>query len=211
MHPNYVHTQHISDYHPHAADPTSDGTATVPDSASHGFIPPIKVSTDPVPPQAQAASPYMKSPASATLSHTPTGGLRSESSPLASRKEKKLAAGEPVTAEDVPWAPEVQRLYDEFIQEERRYVNEGRWDLFPAGSRLFVGNLSSESVTKRDIFAVFHVHGRLAQISIKQAYGFVQFLKADDCLHALQKEEGRQIRDKRIRMRFIDTRLSSHA
>lgn len=63
----------------------------------------------------------------------------------------------------------------------------------------FEGNLSSEKVTKRDIFHVFHIYGELAQISIKQAYGFVQFLRAEDCQYALESEQGTQIRDKRIR------------
>ena len=62
-----------------------------------------------------------------------------------------------------------------------------------------IGNLSSEKVTKRDIFHVFHYYGDLAQISIKQAYGFVQFLRTDDCAKALEAEQGTQIRDKRIR------------
>ena len=61
------------------------------------------------------------------------------------------------------------------------------------------GNLSSEKVTKRDIFHVFHTFGDLAQISIKQAYGFVQFLRTEDCMRALEREQGTQIRDKKIR------------
>lgn len=120
-------------------------------------------------------------------------------SPLESRREQKLAAGEVLTSDDEKWTADVQQKYDEFIQDERRYVNEGRWDSFPQGSRLFVGNLSSESVTKRDIFHVFHPYGRLAQISIKQAFGFVQFLNADDCMRALDSEQGRSIKDKKIR------------
>jgi len=66
------------------------------------------------------------------------------------------------------------------------------------------GNLSSEKVTKRDIFHVFHPYGEIAQISIKQAYGFVQFLRVEDCTRALNAEQGRQIRDKRIRGSRID-------
>jgi len=64
---------------------------------------------------------------------------------------------------------------------------------------LVAGNLSSEKVTKRDIFHVFHPYGDLAQISIKQAYGFVQFLRNEDCSKALEGEQGTQIREKRIR------------
>ena len=41
--------------------------------------------------------------------------------------------------EDVPWGPEVQRKYDDFLHNERIYVTEGLWDRFPPGSRLFVG------------------------------------------------------------------------
>jgi len=66
-------------------------------------------------------------------------------------------------------------------------------------SNHLLGNLSSEKVTKRDIFHVFHTYGDLAQISIKQAYGFVQFLRTEDCVRALDREQGTQIRDKKIR------------
>ena len=72
---------------------------------------------------------------------------------------------------------------------------------------VLLGNLSSEKVTKRDIFHVFHTYGALAQISIKQAYGFVQFLRTEDCVRAMDMEQGTQIRDKKIR-EFIIIRLS---
>lgn len=47
--------------------------------------------------------------------------------------------------EDTPWGPEVQKLYDEFLREERVYVTEGLWDRFPYGSRLFVGVYAATS------------------------------------------------------------------
>jgi nuclear polyadenylated RNA-binding protein 3 len=121
------------------------------------------------------------------------------STPLESRREYKIAAGLNLSDDDQPWTPDTQRKYDKFIEDERKYVSEGRWEQFPYGSRLFVGNLSSERVTKRDIFHAFHRYGDLAQISIKQAYGFVQFLRPQDCSVALAREEGRQIRGKKIR------------
>jgi nuclear polyadenylated RNA-binding protein 3 len=40
---------------------------------------------------------------------------------------------------EVSWTPAVQKLYDEFLADERMYVSEGLWDRFPAGSRLFIG------------------------------------------------------------------------
>lgn len=98
------------------------------------------------------------------------------------------------------WSPRTQSLYDQFLEDERRYVTEGIWDRFPAGSRLFVGNLPSEKVTKRDLFHKFHRHGKLAQISIKQAYGFVQFLEAASCLAALNAEQGVEIRGRKVHL-----------
>ncbi|KAI9682723.1 MAG: hypothetical protein M1829_006710 [Trizodia sp. TS-e1964] len=37
------------------------------------------------------------------------------------------------------WTPEIQRKYDAFIQDEKKYVTDGQWDKFPANSRLFIG------------------------------------------------------------------------
>ncbi|KAF2685587.1 hypothetical protein K458DRAFT_387546 [Lentithecium fluviatile CBS 122367] len=102
--------------------------------------------------------------------------------------------------EDQRWPPEINRLYEDFLDQERRFVTEGQWDQFPVGSRLFIGNLPTEKVTKRDIFHRFYRHGQLAQISIKQAYGFVQFLHAESCAKALQAEQGQQVRGKKMHL-----------
>ena len=101
---------------------------------------------------------------------------------------------------DRPWSPNTQAVYDQFLGDERNYVLEGVWDRFPIGSRLFVGNLPTEKVTKRDLFHVFHKYGRLAQISIKQAYGFVQFLESDSCARALQVEQSVEIRGRKVHL-----------
>lgn len=120
------------------------------------------------------------------------------------------------TDDEAPWPPDIQRKYDEFLRDERVYVTEGLWDRFPPGSRLFVGmflkfliitrklttvlgNLPTERVTKRDLFHLFHKYGKLAQISIKQAYGFIQFLDSSSCHQALQVEQGGLVRGRSIR------------
>ncbi|KAJ5683969.1 uncharacterized protein N7477_000314, partial [Penicillium maclennaniae] len=107
-----------------------------------------------------------------------------------SRIDKQPVRTGKASDDDAPWGPEVQKKYDEFLHDERVYVTEGLWDRFPVGSRLFVGNLPTERVTKRDMFHLFHKYGKLAQISIKQAYGFIQFLEAGACHAALQVEQG---------------------
>ena len=61
------------------------------------------------------------------------------------------------------------------------------------------GNLPTEKVTKRDIFHRFYQHGTLAQISIKQAYGFVQFMDAESCRKAIDKEQGQMVRGRKMR------------
>ncbi|KAI7327580.1 hypothetical protein KC315_g7033 [Hortaea werneckii] len=143
--------------------------------------------------QQQTQTPY-------TSAQSYSASLSASNTPIESRREWKLAAGQIPSPEDRPWNAEVQKKYDAFIEAERGYVSEGRWEQFPTGSRLFVGNLSSEKVTKRDIFHVFHPYGELAQISIKQAYGFVQFLRAEDCARALNGEQGVKIREKRVHL-----------
>lgn len=67
------------------------------------------------------------------------------------------------------------------------------------GIDVLKGNLPTERVTKRDLFHRFHKYGRLAQISIKQAYGFIQFVEPEACRAALKSEEGGLIRGRKIR------------
>ena len=237
MNPNYVHSQHIRDYHPHAANPavqsharnssadnTDSGSATFAQSTPGATFQQPTVNTQTYqngqPPNNGVATPSTQTFPPAQQQYTING------TPVESRREFKINAGETPTSDDMPWTQDIQRKYDYFMEEERRYVNEARWDQFPNGSRLFVGrldpehsihrhltgssgNLSSEKVTKRDIFHVFHTYGDLAQISIKQAYGFVQFLRTEDCQRALNEEQGRQIRDKRVRKCFLRSCVTS--
>ncbi|KAI6245896.1 hypothetical protein HI914_06136 [Erysiphe necator] len=111
-----------------------------------------------------------------------------------------LADQDEVDYFETKWAPEVQKMYDEFLEDERRYVTEGLWDRFPMGSRLFIGNLPSEKVTKRDLFHIFYHYGKIAQISIKQAYGFIQFLHSDHCYRALDCEQGSEVRGRKMHL-----------
>ncbi|PGH21574.1 hypothetical protein AJ80_03134 [Polytolypa hystricis UAMH7299] len=125
----------------------------------------------------------------------------SPSSGVQSREQSdKQAVSSHDGDEEAPWGPDIQRKYDGFLQNERAYVTEGVWDRFPPGSRLFIGNLPTEKVTKRDLFHLFHEYGDLAQISIKQAYGFIQFLDDKSCSNALRVEQGSIIRGRKIHL-----------
>lgn len=80
---------------------------------------------------------------------------------------------------DIPFTPDDTRAYERFLNEEEEYVASGHWERFPFGSRMFVGNLPSNRVTKAQLFKLFSKYGRVAQIVMKQAYGFIQFHEPD--------------------------------
>ncbi|KAJ9486048.1 hypothetical protein VN97_g7288 [Penicillium thymicola] len=154
-------------------------------------------------------------PPVATFPQTPSTGAESQGSlqetSVASKKGRVDKQGRPIklSDDDTPWGPEVQKKYDEFLHDERIYVTEGLWDRFPMGSRLFVGNLPTERVTKRDMFHIFHKYGKLAQISIKQAYGFIQFLEASSCHAALGVEQGAIVRGRKIHLEISKPQRST--
>ncbi|KAF3005127.1 hypothetical protein E8E13_010277 [Curvularia kusanoi] len=127
------------------------------------------------------------------------GGAHMSLAPGAGQAQLQRSSS-PGDDEDIRWGPETNRLYEAFLDQERKFVTEGQWDQFPMGSRLFIGNLPTEKVTKRDIFHRFYRHGRLAQISIKQAYGFVQFLDAESCRRALDTEQGQAVRGRKMHL-----------
>jgi hypothetical protein len=41
--------------------------------------------------------------------------------------------------DDGPFPPELERPYEDFLQEERQNVTDAKWERFPDGSRLFIG------------------------------------------------------------------------
>ncbi|KAK1982241.1 RNA recognition domain-containing protein [Colletotrichum cereale] len=93
-----------------------------------------------------------------------------------------------------------QKHWDTFVNDERRYMADAKWDRFPDGSRIFIGNLSSERVSKRDVFDIFHKYGRLAQISLKSAYGFVQYHNLEDAQAAMDNLQGVEIKGRKIHL-----------
>ena len=90
--------------------------------------------------------------------------------------------------------------WESFLQDERKYVSEARWDRFPEGSRLFIGNLSSERASKKEVFDIFAPYGNLAQISLKQAYGFVQYHTAAEGQAALDNLQGIDIKGRKVHL-----------
>lgn len=138
-------------------------------------------------------------PPSVSFNHSPQD-TNSPQPYLQSHRMPSVVSSDGHDNDDRPWGPIVQKKYDEFLDRERTYVTEGLWERFPKGSRLFIGNLPSEKLTKRDLFHVFHKYGELAQISIKQAFGFVQFHDASACHKALEMEQGKEVRGRKMHL-----------
>lgn len=199
IHPNYVHSQHIRDYHPHANNPafqphtrsgSSSGQGNVADPNARNYVPPVhspsnasasqaqvpQESSNPIypsnitiPGNTQGINGSQQSPTpeiggGGVPAYTPTaaniqsagyaaspqnvyGGHQysaTSATPSDGRQDRQYREGEQPRPEDRPWDAEVQRKYDRFIEDERRYVSEGRWEQFPQGSRLFVGAFGLE-------------------------------------------------------------------
>ncbi|KAJ4365919.1 nuclear polyadenylated RNA-binding protein 3 [Neocucurbitaria cava] len=176
-HPNYNPNDDIRSFHPHSQ------RAPNTQQRGNGQLPPLNM-------QRQDFAAGSRPPA------------QSPTTPGQAQRQPGQRSETP-DDEDIRWPPEVNRKYEEFLDQERKFVTEGQWDQFPMGSRLFIGNLPTEKVTKRDIFHRFYRHGQLAQISIKQAYGFVQFLDSESCRRALDAEQGQAVRGRKMRKETI--------
>ncbi|GAD93257.1 RNA-binding protein (Nab3), putative [Paecilomyces variotii No. 5] len=195
IHPNYTPTDDIRSYHQFPPQASSASAAYGAQQSSYPASGPSSAVAAPGAPGTSSGASDLPPPPVATFQQSQSATVSPQQSPPSNQSSQKgirvdRHTGKPQPEDEAPWGPEVQKKYDEFLHDERVYVTEGLWDRFPPGSRLFVGNLPTERVTKRDLFHLFHKYGKLAQISIKQAYGFIQFLDAGACYQALQAEQG---------------------
>ena len=76
-----------------------------------------------------------------------------QQTPSASNIQPKLEAVDrssslPIDQDEAPWGPETQKVYDQFLSDERVYVAEAQWEKFPADSRLFVGKTAQRTFTR---------------------------------------------------------------
>ncbi|ODV60601.1 Nab3 Rrm Ucuu complex, partial [Ascoidea rubescens DSM 1968] len=63
-------------------------------------------------------------------------------------------------------------------------------------SRLFIGNLPANSITKQNMWRIFNQYGDVIQISIKEGFGFCQFRTIDQCSAAIEGESNVPLRGK---------------
>ncbi|KAH8593932.1 hypothetical protein B0O99DRAFT_626451 [Bisporella sp. PMI_857] len=113
------------------------------------------------------------------------------------------------SSSDEKWPPEIQKKYNIFLEDEQKFIADQTWESYPAGSRLYIGNLNGSTVTKRDIFHVFHGYGHIVQISVKPNYGFVQFDDAKSCFDAVKNEQGTLIKESFIQLQVSKTKTKN--
>ncbi|KAK6203256.1 uncharacterized protein RJT21DRAFT_119408 [Scheffersomyces amazonensis] len=99
-----------------------------------------------------------------------------------------------------PMTPEEEEQYDEFIKTESYYMDLQNWDEFPDKSRLFIGNLPANTISKQDLFRIFSQYGDVIQIAIKAGYGFAQFRTAEACYECIKGETNVPLHNKIMRL-----------
>lgn len=122
-HPNYSPNDDIRSFHPHSQ------RAPNTQQRGNGQLPSMNLQRQEFP-------------------AVPRSGAQSPTTP---GQASRQPANRSVTPddEDIRWPPEINRKYEEFIEQERKFVTEGQWDQFPVGSRLFIGELESVAKAQR--------------------------------------------------------------
>lgn len=70
---------------------------------------------------------------------------------------------------------------------------------YPTGSRLFVGNLDTTTVTKKDVKILFEKYGKLQEdIRLHKGFCFIQYDNVKAAQEAMEKENGKQMGSKII-------------
>lgn len=118
------------------ASPNND----IPMYTAHGIFPPASSSYRPPGTIIGAGAPGTSMPSMGGLPPPPgTSFSYPPQPPVIEQMHIPLDHRDDTDNPEKRWGPEIQRLYDTFLDEERKNVTEGTWEKFPVGSRLFVG------------------------------------------------------------------------
>lgn len=146
----YPRQDDIRSYHLHTPNPASNGTNFPQQSyrPSQSFAAPIvaagapgtasAASGLPPPPLATFQQPaQQQTPAGQAIQSPPMLNVHKQET--FERPNSNVANSPQIDEDSKPWGPEIQKLYDQFLEDERAYVAEAQWDKFPPNSRLFIG------------------------------------------------------------------------
>lgn len=119
-HPNYNPNDDIRSYHPHSQQTPSNS------QRGNAQLQPLNLQQQ-------------------EFSAGSVPGAQSPTTPGHAQRQSGQRSETP-DDEDIRWPPEVNRKYEEFLDQERKFVTEGQWDQFPMGSRLFIGENRTSSI-----------------------------------------------------------------
>lgn len=148
IHPNYTPGEDIRSYHyPHTQTSNSHSSYSSQPSnsyrSSQGYHhsvsgPAVGANGLPPPPLATFQQPTQNA---GPTQQSPLTSLSRQKDSLA-RKGENVTLSASEEEDEVPWSPDIERKYAQFLHDEAIYVTEGLWDRFPPGSRLFVGKIT---------------------------------------------------------------------
>jgi hypothetical protein len=118
-HAQFNPNEDIRSYHPHSQKPGNN------QFRAPGQLHPLNVRSS--------------GPNSSLDVHSATRSNQSPSTPGYGQRQSVDRRSATPDDEDIRWPAEINKLYEEFLEDERKYVTDGQWDQFPMGSRLFIG------------------------------------------------------------------------
>lgn len=87
----------------------------------------------------------------------------------------------------VPMSSQESEAFTKFLEIEAS-LDKKALDEFPDRSKLFIGNLSTNTISKEDLFRICNSYGEVVSITLKGGYGFVQFTTAEQCAECIKGE-----------------------
>lgn len=111
----------------------------------------------------------------------------------------------------VPMSTEESDEFTKYLAEEAKYQDRRSLDEFPEKSRLFIGNLSTNTISKEDLFRICNKYGEVVSITLKGGYGFVQFKTAEQCADCIKGETDVPLHGRFMRLdASTNSKKSSH-
>ena len=150
--PRYPPQDDIRSYHPHNQTPVGApgfGLQHAPSFRPPQGQPPAVLAVGAPGTATSLPASSLPPPPLATFQQSSVASVQQQQSPITPSIQQREKAdgnaskrgGSVEEDDEIPWGPEIQKIYDEFLHEERVYVTEGQWDRFPPNSRLFIGEL----------------------------------------------------------------------
>ncbi|EEB08587.2 poly(A) binding protein Nab3 [Schizosaccharomyces japonicus yFS275] len=134
---------------------------------------------------------------SSSVEHSPLLSIKEISSAPEGQNTRKNGENKDIVYR---FQPSDEPAYQQFLETEKKIMSSWYPGQFPDASRLFLGNLPPEKVSKREVWKIFEKYGRLAQISLKQTYGFAQFFTNEECAAALHSEQGTMLQGRKLHL-----------